>query len=70
MSSKEQRNDMFQHLVLNGIWILVLLAFGKKPHKQALNWRSSAVAFGDLHGAQGEQAYEYRRDVTYWCSGL
>lgn len=60
------RQDMFQHAVLHALWILILCAFGRKPIKQALNFKNTAIMFGDQFGNQSENAENYRREVTYW----
>lgn len=61
------RNDQFQHLVLNALWVLILAAFGRSRSglEAAQNFRSAALSFGDMYGNQSDQAREYRRKVTY-----
>jgi hypothetical protein len=59
------RNDMFQHLVLNALWVLIVRAYGGNATDAALNFRSSAISFGDMYGNQSEEAKKYRREVTY-----
>lgn len=66
MNKDKLRQDMFQHAVLSALWILILCAFGKRPIKQALNFKSAAISFGDQFGNQNEAAQEYRREITYW----
>lgn len=61
--SQNKQNDMFQHAVLAGLWVLILCAFGKRPHIQANNFRSSAIAFGDEYG--NPNGHDYRREITY-----
>lgn len=63
--NKESRDRDFQHLVLAGLWVLILCCWGRKPLNQATNFQSSAIAFGDLHGTEGENAKVYRRTITY-----
>lgn len=60
-----KRMDMFQHLVLAGLWVIILCLFKKNPVTQAINYQTNAIAFGDIYGNQGETAADYRRDRTY-----
>jgi hypothetical protein len=61
------RNSLFQHLVLNGIWMLALLIMGFKHRAQIVHsWRDGAIMFGDQYGVQGDEAKRVRREMTYW----
>lgn len=62
----KNRNDMFQHLVLQLLWLIVLYVAGKRPTNQLLTARSNCIAFGDLYGNQSYDANRIRRDITYW----
>lgn len=59
------RTDMFQHLVLQGLWVLILLGFGYKSRNMATDFRASAIAFGDLYGNKNENSKKYRREISY-----
>lgn len=62
-----KQEDQFRHLVLNALWVLILCAFSKHgwARKQATNFQSGAIRYGDQFGTQGEDAAKCRRDVTY-----
>lgn len=62
----KNRNDMFQHLVLQLLWLIVCLVTGKKPLHQLVTVRSNCIAFGDLYGTEGLEAKRLRREITYW----
>lgn len=65
----DSRPSQFQFMVLGALWALILAVLFKadiKARDIALNYRSSALAFGDLYGVPGEDAREYRRENTYW----
>jgi hypothetical protein len=62
---KNDRNNIFQHLVLAGLWVLILRAFGKVAIDQAINFKINAIAFGDMFGLRGDEAKQYRRENTY-----
>lgn len=55
----------FQGLVLTGIWLLILLAFGKRPFQQAGTWRANAICYMDDVGNQSDGAKKYRRETSY-----
>jgi hypothetical protein len=59
------RTDLFQHLVLQGLWVIILILLKKDASNQTAIFRGGAVGFGDTYGAKGEDALMYRRDVTY-----
>lgn len=63
----DERTDMFQHLVLGALWIIILFLAGKDfgAKDLARNWVGSARTFGDLYGNQADTAKEYRREKTY-----
>lgn len=65
MKYDTNRQNMFQHAVLAGLWVLILCAFGKRPHRLAVNFQIAAITFGDIYGVQTEEAKQYRRDITY-----
>lgn len=60
-----KRTDMFQHIVLAGLWILIRCAFGKQPIKEASDFKSDCLYFGDLYGDKSEGAKDFRRNITY-----
>lgn len=66
-AERDKRTNMFQHLVLNALWVIILCLFGQRGWacKPATNLRCSLLAFGDLYGNQGEGAAEHRRETTY-----
>lgn len=59
-------NRLFQHAVLQGLWLIVLLLSGKHASLQRAYFRSNCLGFGDLFGQQTDEAKQYRRNVTYW----
>lgn len=59
------REERFQHLILMGIWFLILASVGKINRKLAYDFQSSAIAFGDEYGNQSEGAAKYRREEIY-----
>lgn len=64
---RDERNGHFQHLVLKGIYciLLALVATNPRAKSPANNFRIDALGFGDLYGRQTEEAKTYRREVTY-----
>lgn len=63
--TEPERRSMFEAIVLQGIWVLILRSFGASGREQAWNFRSSAIHYMDEFGAQTDKSREYRRDVTY-----
>lgn len=66
------RNNRFQHLVLNALWIVILCAMGKSKIAERYcmhNFRDGAIVFGDDFGTPGEEAKIYRRKTTYTIDG-
>lgn len=59
------RRTVFEALVLSGIWLLVLIAFGKRPISQAVNFRINALGYMDEHGRPGDGPKEYRRETAF-----
>ena len=59
------RTDMFQHLVLQGLWVIILILLKKDASNQTAIFRGGVVGFGDTYGTKGEEAIMYRRNVTY-----
>jgi len=59
------RTNLFQHLVLQGLWVIILILSKKDVLRQILNFRGEIVSFGDMYDTKGEEAKMYRRDVTY-----
>jgi len=62
MKADPGRRAVFECLVLQGMWVLILCAFGAQPRKQAANFASGALAYCDEHGPGDPQ---YRRDVSF-----
>lgn len=62
---KRYRNVPFESLCLSGIWLLMLLALGKRPITQAVTWRANAIGYFDAHGLQTDEASAYRRETTF-----
>jgi hypothetical protein len=65
MNKDTERNTMFQHLVLNGIWMLFLAIRGYDNHQGIHSWRDGAIYFGDEYGVSGDDAKRIRRELTY-----
>jgi hypothetical protein len=57
------RQRSFEALVLQGLWLLILLACGSKPNCH--NWRANALFYMDEVGTQGEQAKAHRREEGF-----
>jgi hypothetical protein len=61
----EARRFHFEHLVISGIWIIILLLCKFRAADQMINWRSSALNYTDALGNQNDGALSYRRERTY-----
>ncbi len=63
----DERTNMFQHAVLNALWIIILFLAGKDfaAKDNARSWISGARAFGDMYGVQGDEARKFRHEKTY-----
>ena len=59
------RANLFQHLVLQGLWVIVLILLKKDASNQTVIFKGGIVDFGDVYGVKGEEARMFRRDVTY-----
>lgn len=61
----KDRRLAFEAMLLSGIWIVIMLGFGKKPWIKAAEWRAAVITYFDYHGAQGADAKRYRREQTF-----
>jgi hypothetical protein len=59
------RQRSFEGLVLQGLWLLVLLACGSNPKTYCHNWRANALFYMDEVGTAGDEAKAYRREVGF-----
>lgn len=62
---ERDRRTAFEAIVLHGIWVLISLAWGRKPHDGTSWWRSHALSYMDEHGLQSEEAKTCRREKTF-----
>lgn len=63
--TKEDRRDMFEAIVVQCLWVLVMRSFGMRARDQAANTRSAIIAYFDEFGNQSSGAPNYRRETTY-----
>lgn len=61
------RRMMFEALVLQGLWVIILCVIGQKGNaiRSGQNFQSSAIAYMDEHGLQHDGAKQYRREITF-----
>lgn len=59
-----ERDKMFQHLVLAGLWVIVRMIYYRDTQTANL-WRATVLGFGDIYGVKGEGAAKYRRERTF-----
>jgi hypothetical protein len=59
------RQRSFEALVLQGLWLLILLACGSNPKTYCHSWRANALFYMDEVGTQGEQAKAHRRQEGF-----
>lgn len=62
---QEDRKQVFEALVLQGIWLLILLGMGKRIPYDCRVWRGSAIDHMDVYGNQSEGAKAHRREVSF-----
>jgi hypothetical protein len=53
------RQRSFEGPVLQGLWLLILLACGSKPKTYCHSWRANALFYMD------DDAKAYRREVSF-----
>lgn len=59
------RQIYFESLILQGIWLLILLAFKGNPKPQSYIWRANAIEYLDQFGNQLPEAKEFRRNISF-----
>lgn len=63
--TEAQRRTSFENLVLRGIWLLILRAFGANPRVQATSLRANMINYFDEVGNSSDDAKKYRREDTF-----
>ena len=61
----DEKNDMFQHLVLTLLWTIILILLKRYSKTYLGVVRQSCITFGDLYSHQSEDAKHIRRTITY-----
>lgn len=61
------RRTVFEALVLQALWVLILCATGQKGKatRSAQNFQVGSLDYLDEHGNQSEGSKQYRRDVSF-----